>query len=397
VSVGDGSEGVPAGWYPDPADESRLRRWDGATWTQDVILAPEQSAVGFVPPQSTPAPTERLAPPVPTIPAPQPPAPAPAATPAPTPAAPQSQQPTARTEPVYLPEWASLPGITLPPDLSSIPGFQPETIVITPTFEDAPAPEPALPKPTFEKPVFEQEAPQPAAPPPPPAPPIRPTADFPPPPTPPRRGGSPAPAENYAPPPHGAQYDVPPPPGASRVPGPGLALPASSLVAQQPAKAAWASGPDINRAAIPPADFSTLPRTSVPAGELDETAGGITLWVWLIVALPVIQFVVVFLLYGALGFAFVPGTEWAILAAPALFGLLLASADRRILVDQGALRPPSPLLAIVPPVYLLVRAIDVGRMSVIALVTWFVLQAAAIIGVSVLLPHVLAQAIASVR
>ncbi len=26
----------PAGWYPDPADESKIRYWDGERWTEHV-------------------------------------------------------------------------------------------------------------------------------------------------------------------------------------------------------------------------------------------------------------------------------------------------------------------------------------------------------------------------
>jgi len=28
-----------AGWYPDPADATRIRWWDGQTWTQHVAVA----------------------------------------------------------------------------------------------------------------------------------------------------------------------------------------------------------------------------------------------------------------------------------------------------------------------------------------------------------------------
>ncbi len=186
---------------------------------------------------------------------------------------------------------------------------------------------------------------------------------------------------------------MPPPPGAVHVPWPNLALPASSLVDPRMPPAAWSSLPQINQSAVPPLDFDALPRTSVSPDEIYGSGASVTIWAWLIAALPLLQFVIVYLVFAQLNVAFAPGMEWGVLAAPAAVSLILANLDRRKLVDLGADRPPSPLLGIVPPVYLFVRVIDVGRPSIAPLLAWFLLQISAGTGVYYLLPKLLATVI----
>jgi hypothetical protein len=172
-------------------------------------------------------------------------------------------------------------------------------------------------------------------------------------------------------------------------PAAGPVLPASALTAPKPPAAAVPVPPG-------PLALGTLPRASGGRTRSGSGTGGLTVWAWLIALLPAIQFGVVYLVFGALATGFQPGVQWGVLAAPAAFALLFAIADQRFLVGADVDRAPSPLLAIVAPIYLLARAIDVGRSSAVLLVVWIVLQAAAVAGVYYLLPDTLALAITSV-
>jgi hypothetical protein len=108
----------------------------------------------------------------------------------------------------------------------------------------------------------------------------------------------------------------------------------------------------------------------------------------MIALLPLIQFAVVYLCFGVLGYTLMPGMQWGILIAPAALSLLFANSDRTKLAELGAPSPNIPFAAL-PPLYLLVRGITTGRSSVAPLVLWIVLQIASIVGVLNLLPAVL--------
>jgi hypothetical protein len=285
-----------------------------------------------------------------------------------------AERPNPPSGPVSLPEWGNLPGLTLPPDLTGIPGLEPEPVLKAPTFEEPQ--KPALRTPDWNAQPVSKRPPQTPDP----------VANF-----------GLTPARNYAPAPAGVQYDVPPPPGAERIPSAGPVLPASSFTAPRMPEAAWSPSPGaLQGAAVAPLAIGAPSRIpSAPAGGA-QSSGALTIWVWLIALLPLIQFGVVYLVFTVLGSEFEPGMQWGILAAPAAFSLLFAIGDGRVLANADVERAPSPLLAIVPPIYLLVRAVDVGRSSAIALVAWFVFQAVAAAGVYYLLPHVLALAIKAV-
>jgi hypothetical protein len=160
--------------------------------------------------------------------------------------------------------------------------------------------------------------------------------------------------------------------------------------------AAWASLPQIDQGTVPPIDYEAMPRTSVDPNDADAATGLVTPWAWLIAVLPLLQFLGIYLAFKQLNVVFAPGSEWGILAAPAVLALLFAVFDRRILVAAGARRAPSPLLAIIPPIYLLARTIEIGRSSAMTLVGWLILQGAAAAGVYYLLPHLLTQVLRSI-
>jgi hypothetical protein len=184
------------------------------------------------------------------------------------------------------------------------------------------------------------------------------------------------------------QYDAPPPPGVSYTPPPG--------VTQAPS---WLGGPTryTNAMQAPPSASQYVPmaRTSAASLGVTEANGTSTPGVWLIAVLPLMHFAVVYAIFGVLTTPFVPGIQWGILAAPAIFSVIFAAADRRKLVDKGHGSLASAVWAVIPPLYLFVRCFRVGGMSVAALLLWIVLQAAAVAGVFILLPAVLAAAIAA--
>lgn len=448
MAVGDGAPIVPAGWYPDPADAARVRRWDGAGWTQDVMFASqgapvippppayqqnpfEQAAVQPVrgpahqqpaapayqqplsqpshlgvpsPPQSygahaAPSPFDAM--PATAAPATAAPASAAPGTPASAPIAPQPVQqppvapqpvaapqpvtppvmqatappivpptapPTAQADPpaetpsgpISIPEWAALPGLTLPPDLSVIPGLATDTVLPMPNFANESA-------------------------------------------SPPR--ASTPPAAPYAPPPSGAQYDAPLPPGASYVPPPGPVLPATSLagpaaytpVTPQPPY----NSPSIGRAYVADSAMATqgayVPMDRAPSASLGVTvaSGTSTLGVWMIALLPLFQFAIVYAIFGVLETSLMPGIQWAILFAPAILGVVFAAADRKTLVDKGHGDVPTIIAGFIPPLYLILRIVKVGGTSVFALVLWIIFQLAAVAGVYFLMPTVLASVISA--
>jgi len=390
VTVGDGLSSIPAGWYPDPADAARLRRWDGQGWTSDVApaspppprLPPPPVFADPAPPPPPPARVRSPAhaavpiapadvPPVQSVPAQQQPVvPAqafPTAAPAMQPSSPLApSRPAAPEEPPpnqdaseshSAPDWMNLPGLTLPPDLTAIIGPERDAILPLPRFE-----------PRFEVRAAPEMTAAPAA----PAAPVMP----------------PASAEPYAPPPSGMQYDAPPPPGVSYTPPPG--------VAQAPALlGAPTRYTNVMQAPPSASQYVPMARSSTASLGVTEANDSATAGVWLIAVLPLLHFVVVYAIFGVLATPFVPGIQWGIVAAPAVFSLIFAAADRRKLLDLGHGSLASAVWAVLPPLYLLVRCFRVGGISVVTLLVWVVLQAAAVVGVLILLPTVLAAAIAA--
>jgi hypothetical protein len=398
VTMGDGSS-VPAGWYPDPADETRLRRWDGQGWTADVVL-PQPTEPTFAPPAPSVPPTAAAPPPAtPTPPAYVPPFQQQGSSRDPEPA------PHAESEPdADMPDWANVPGLTLPPDLSSLSGgLSSESVLKQPKFEDpVHQPEPSvLRPPVFEEPPARKAEVSPEA------PEQHLTSAH----TSPALAVPAQPAAPYAPPPSGSQYSAPPPPGVAYTPPPsGVALPASALPKPPPPRLPGESrlipsrlveqnaGQQFATAAVAqvrpavaaaPLTAPVVPR-QVSVAAAQPTAN--TLGVWLIAILPLLQFAVVYGIFGALAQPMIPGIQWGILIVPGLFSLLFAAADRRKLLALGHDRAPNAALGILAPLYLIARVVILGRRSIAPLLVWVVLQVGAAAGLVVLVPTVFASA-----
>jgi hypothetical protein len=437
---------VAPGWYPDPADSARLRRWDGQGWTTDVVPV-DAFAADQVPQPAEPEPEPE------PLPEPEPqPAPTPQPEPDPAPrAAPQHDS----SDP-DLSIWATLPGLTLPPDLSSIPGMSPKPALPMPEF-DQPAREmpPGPTDPVFTEPVFtepvviepvviEATFTDPLAEPtdseaadsvPPtstdsggaetrrtrrqmrdsraPADDLRDTDEVP---THPGR----APSAPYAPPPAGVQYIAPLPPGVASVEPAPNAYPASSFGNR--ITPSWTDSKAVDSPDVPPVGAAPTAPSPFPATPLSPSAaplpptqpqvdpaarvarpmgvpeptGSSTLGVWLIAILPLLQFAAIYYAFGLLAQPLLPGVQWGVLLAPAVFSLIFAALDGRKLREQGHDRVPSTLWAIIPPLYLFVRCFRIGPRSISALLLWLIFQAAAVAGIYLLLPDVLAEAMGTV-
>ena len=107
---------------------------------------------------------------------------------------------------------------------------------------------------------------------------------------------------------------------------------------------------------------------------------------WLFTLLPVVHAAVVWLIFGLLDLGGKPVIYYSVLAAPLLFYPVLAFLDGRELRDRGFSRTASAILALVPPLYLLVRAIRVGAAGVVPLLVCLLVQAAAIFFLLMQLP-----------
>ena len=141
---------------------------------------------------------------------------------------------------------------------------------------------------------------------------------------------------------------------------------------------------------------SATTRTAPTAtGRADAALGTNTLGVWLIAVLPALQFAVLYVVFQTLAQPFIPGTQWGLLAAPAIFSLLFAMLDRRSLLARGQESIPGTIWAIIPPFYLIVRCARLGARSAVTLIVWILLQAAAVVGAFALLSGVVASAVSA--
>ena len=126
------------------------------------------------------------------------------------------------------------------------------------------------------------------------------------------------------------------------------------------------------------AKLQAVPLASVPLPVSSATialaARSTTAAVWLFTLLPVVHASLVWFGLVWLGLGSDRLVLYSVLGAPLFLYLVLAVADRQLLRSRGFERTAPVALALVPPIYLLVRAIRVGAAGVVPLLLWLLLQ-----------------------
>ena len=142
--------------------------------------------------------------------------------------------------------------------------------------------------------------------------------------------------------------------------------------------------PSIATASIPAAVISaaSIPAASIPAVAARST----TVSVWLLALLPAVHAALVWLVLARLDLGGNLVVRYAVLGAPLVLALLLAFADRRALRARGFSRTAPTVLALMPPIYLVVRIIRGGAAGILPLLVWLLLQAGAVAFVLLQLP-----------
>jgi hypothetical protein len=99
---------------------------------------------------------------------------------------------------------------------------------------------------------------------------------------------------------------------------------------------------------------------------------------WLIAFLPIVHFLAIWLVIDVLHIETGYAVRYAIFGAPSFLYFYLAHADRAALLQRGYDRIPHALWAVLPPLYLIIRAAKVGTSSLVAMFVWLILETAAI-------------------
>lgn len=144
---------------------------------------------------------------------------------------------------------------------------------------------------------------------------------------------------------------------------------------------------------------SSTPRTSAPTTSASSTSApttsgsaalmgvgsSTTFAVWMLAILPIAYIAVVYTVATNIPV----GDGWAIVLGSygvvAVLGVLAAVRDGRSLERHRVSGAPTPVLGLVPPLYLVVRTLTVGRASLLPLVIWLMLAGVAALFASTLI------------
>lgn len=193
-----------------------------------------------------------------------------------------------------------------------------------------------------------------------------------------------APAAALAPvfsaaPPSVVGFSLPPDPFASR----------ATATPFDPATPAGTSAHVTTMAPFTPAPFLATTPTARALTPPVAPPASTTVAVWLLALLPIAHAALLWILFDTLGLDEGVVLRLAALAVPVVISLVFAHADRQELLHRGFDRVPPTALALVPALYLLVRAVRVGRVGIAPLLAWILVQAAAVVFVIVQLPAVI--------
>ncbi len=134
------------------------------------------------------------------------------------------------------------------------------------------------------------------------------------------------------------------------------------------------------------------PRTTVPQAAQEVAPGAVsTVAIWLYAVLPILHVALAWFVVEKLKLTDLGALRWAIIAGPIVIYLILAAVDRRRLLARGHVYLASALLAILPPLYLGIRAARMGARAVAPAIVWVLLQAAGIAVLVSLFPGVITQ------
>jgi hypothetical protein len=100
---------------------------------------------------------------------------------------------------------------------------------------------------------------------------------------------------------------------------------------------------------------------------------------WILIALPIAHLAVVWLSVNMFAAESDILVRYAMCAAPAALYIWLAQLDRTVLVDRGFAGAPRAAWAIVPPLYLVARAVRVSPLGLLALVAWLAVAASSVL------------------